>query len=121
MTDKKTLAILQTLHQLAGSTYTVLEKRKILESIPKRANVSADTLKLALMFLKEQGYVEIKYQDKQEICLCCTVKTESLLEGQTEATAKTTMSAKQFAVLCGATFLCAFLGSFLAHVVANLL
>ncbi|MBQ2804466.1 MAG: hypothetical protein IJF10_01165, partial [Clostridia bacterium] len=93
----------------------------ILESFPNRANVSADTLKLALMFLKEQGYVEIKYQDKQEICLCCTVKTESLLEGQTEATAKTTMSAKQFAVLCGATFLCAFLGSFLAHVVANLL
>ncbi len=120
MPDKKTLAILQTLHQLAGSTYTVLEKRKIVESFPKSAKISAETLKLALVFLKEQGYVEIKYQDKEEICLCCTVKTESLLDGQL-ATAKTSMSTRQFAWLCGAMFLCAFLGSFVAHVVVNLM
>ena len=82
MLDKKTDAVLELLTNKCGNSYKVLEKKQIVAELPKKLNVDVQGLAAIITFLKENEYVDVKYQDKDEICIACTVKAESYAEGE---------------------------------------
>ncbi len=121
MLDKKTDALLRRLNQLAPCGYTVLSTEEIVEGASELANLSDKTLSSALTYLKQNDYVDVKYRDKDEICLCMTLKAESYLEGEKELPAKTKLAGTQLGLLLTLVFGAAFVGAFLAGLLLKML
>ena len=120
MLDKKTDAVLELLTQKCGNSYKVLEKKQIVAELPKKLNVDVQGLAAIITFLKENDYVDVKYQDKDEICLCCTVKAESYAEGEKNMEQKAKITNGQVGVLWVGVFVMAFLGSLIATLIGKL-
>ncbi len=120
MLDKKTNAVLQLLNEQAGEGYTVLEKQSLVALLPKKLGLDIEGFCSILSFLKEQGYVDVKYQDKESVCLSVTTKTHNHLEGLKE-TGGAKLVGKQFSLLLVCVGLCAFVGAFVATFLYNLL
>ena len=120
MLDKKTDAVLQLLTQKCGNTYKVLDKNQIVAELPKRLGIDVQGLLAIITFLKENEYVDVKYQDKDEICLCSTVKAESYMEGEKDMTQKAKITNGQVFLLFFGVFLAAFIGSLLAAIIGKL-
>lgn len=120
MLDKKTDAVLTLLASKCGNTYKVLEKKQIVAELPKKLNLDAQGLLAIITFLKENEYVDVKYQDKDEICIACTVKAESYLEGEKDMTQKAKITNGQIGLLFLGVFLAAFIGSLIATLVGKL-
>ncbi len=120
MLDKKTNAVLQVLGNFAGNGYSVLDKTQMLKAVPKKFKMDMETFCAIVMFLKENDYIDVKYQDKDSICLSMTIKAQNHFDGLKE-TEGTKMVGKQFGLLLGCTFLCAFVGAFLAVALYHLI
>ena len=121
MLDKKTDAVLQLLVQKCGNTYKVLDKNQIVAELPQKLNVDVQGLLAIVTFLKENEYVDVKYQDKDEICISCTVKAESYMEGEKDMTQKAKITSGQVGILWAGVFAAAFLGSLIAALIGRLL
>ena len=120
MLDKKTDAVLTLLVEKCGNTYKVLDKNQIVEELPKKLGVDMQGLLAIVTFLKENEYVDVKYQDKDEICICTTVKAESYREGEKDMTQKAKITNGQVGLLWLGAFLAAFIGSMLAMLIGKL-
>ena len=120
MLDKKTDAVLQLLIQKCGNTYKVLDKKQILSELPTKLGVDSQGLLAIVAFLKENEYVDVKYQDKDEICITTTVKAESYMEGEKDMTQKAKITNGQVGILWLGVFLAAFVGSLLAALIGKL-
>lgn len=118
MLDKRTDAVLKALHKKVPSGFAVLTKTEISSSLPPSLRPS-DGLERTLSFLQENDYIEMKYQDKDDVCLCLTVKADSYLSSE-QRSEKADIAAKQLWILFIGMFLAAFLGSFLATLFANI-
>ena len=121
MLDKKTDAVLNLLVEKAGDGYSVLNKEQLLAEIPSKYNLDIQALLNILNFLKEDEYIDVKYQDKDEICISCTVKAESYMEGEKDMTQKAKISNGQVGLLFFGVFLAAFIGSIIATLIGRLL
>lgn len=120
MLDKKTDAVLELLAEKAGNGYKVLNKNQIISELPKKYNVDVQTLHSILAFLKENEYVDVKYQDKEEICLAVTVKAESYVDGEKNMTQKAKITTGQIGILFVVTFVAALLGALVATLIGKL-
>ena len=120
MLDKKTDAVLELLTNKCGNSYKVLEKKQIVAELPKKLNVDVQGLAAIITFLKENEYVDVKYQDKDEICIACTVKAESYAEGEKDMEQKAKITNGQVGVLWIGVFVMAFLGSLIATLIGKL-
>lgn len=120
MLDKRTDAVLELLTEKAGNSYKVLNKNQILEELPKKLKIDLQTLLGIITFLKENEYVDVKYQDREEICICTTVKAESYAEGEKNITQKATITHGQVSLLLLGVFLAAFLGTLVATILGKL-
>ena len=120
MLDKKTDAVLELLTQKCGNSYKVLEKKQILTELPSKLNVDAQGLAAIITFLKENEYVDVKYQDKDEICIACTVKASSYADGEKNMEQKANITTGQVGVLWIGVFVTAFLGSLIATLIGKL-
>ena len=69
MLDKKTEAVLQVLSEQAKDGYTVLQKQQLIALVPQKYQLDTKTFCSTISFLKEQGYVDVKYQDGQQLTL----------------------------------------------------
>ena len=121
MLDKKTDAVLELLTEKAGNSYKVLNKNQLLDQLPKKLGIDMQGLLGIITFLKENEYVDVKYQDKEEICICTTVKAESYVEGEKNITQKAKITNGQVGLLMLGVFLSAFLGALVAVIIGNLL
>lgn len=121
MLDKKTDAVLELLTQRAGNSYKVLNKKQLLDELPAKYKIDSQSLLGIITFLKENEYVDVKYQDKDEICICTTVKAESYTEGEKNITQKAKITKGQLGLLLFGVFLAAFLGALVATVIGHLL
>ena len=121
MLDKKTDAVLELLTEKAGNSYKVLNKKQILDELPQKYKIDAQSLLGIITFLKENEYVDVKYQDKEEICICTTVKAESYAEGEKNITQKAKITKGQLGLLLFGVFLAAFLGALVATIIGKLL
>ncbi len=120
MLDKKMEAVLQALLNLTGNSYKVLNKQGILQGLPRRLKIDITTLGAIFSFLAENDFIDVKYQDKDEICLCTTIKAESYVSGD-KMQQRASLSTKQNLLLFGGMFLSSFLGAFVAILLAKLL
>ncbi|MBQ2710736.1 MAG: hypothetical protein IJ492_05375 [Clostridia bacterium] len=120
MLDKKMEAVLQALLNLAGNSYKVLNKQGILQSLPRKLNIDSNTLGAIFSFLSENDFIDVKYQDKDEICLCTTIKAESYVTGD-KMQQRASLSTKQNVWLTAGMFISSFLGAFVAILIAKLL
>ncbi len=121
MLDKKMTAVLKMLSEKVGYGYKVVKKQSLLDALPKRLKINDDTFNSILTYLKQNDYVVVKYQDKEDMCLTLTVKAESYLEGEQEVAVKSKIATGQAAALFIGVFLAAFLGAFIAEVISKLL
>ncbi len=120
MLDKKMEAVLQALLNLTGNSYKVLNKQGILQGLPRRLKIDINTLGAIFSFLAENDFIDVKYQDKDEICLCTTIKAESYVSGD-KMQQRASLSTKQNLLLFGGMFLSSFIGAFVAILLAKLL
>lgn len=120
MLDKKTDAVLQVLNEQAGNGYTVLQKQSLLDLLPPKMGFDMQVFCSIMSFLKEHGYIDVKYHDKETVCLCVTVKTQNHFGGLKETTG-TKLVGKQFGLLLVCVGMCAFVGAFLAMVLFQLI
>lgn len=120
MLDKNTNTVLMLLSKQAGDGYIVLEKQPLLDALPKKIGLNMQSFCSIVSFLKEQGYVDVKYQDKDTICLCTTTKARNYFDGRKE-TSGTKLANKQFVSLLLCVGACAFVGAFLAMVLFQLM
>lgn len=121
MLDKKMTAVLKMLSEKVGYGYKVVKKQSLLDALPKKLKINDDTFNSILTYLKQNDYVVVKYQDKEDVCLTLTVKAESYLEGEQEVAVKSKIATGQAAALFIGVFLAAFLGAFIAEVISKLL
>lgn len=120
MLDKKTDALLRTLANFAPNGYVVLSMDEIFASLPQNAAKDDKFVSDALSYLKDNDYIDVKYRDKDEICLSVTLKTQAYLGGEKELPKKAKIVGGQLGFLLGAVFLASFLGSLVAHLIAKL-
>lgn len=120
MLDKKTDAVLKLIAEKADGNYKVLEKNQILRELPSKLGVDESNLPSIIGFLKDNEYVDVKYQDKDEICICATVKTESYMEGEKDLPQKAKITNGQLGFLLTAMFLASFFGALIATLIGNL-
>ena len=120
MLDKKSDAVLELLLEKAGKTYKVLNKAQLLEELPQRLKIDLQGLLAIITFLKENDYVDVKYQDREEICICTTVKAESYADGEKNMTQKAKITNGQAWILFAGVFLAAFVGALVATLLARL-
>ena len=118
MLDKKTETVLQILAKNAQSGYTVLKKQPLIDLLPAKFSMDAKGFSSVVSFLKDQGYVDVKYQDKDSICLGLTTKARNHLDGLQD-TKGAKLVGNQFGLLLALVGVCAFVGAFLAVVVAQ--
>lgn len=120
MLDKKSNAVLTLLHSKAANAYKVLNKNELLQELPQKLKIDMQSLLAVIAFLAENEYISVKYQDKEEICIATTVKTESYLDGEKDILQKAKISNLQIAVLFAGVFLAAFLGALIAGLIGKL-
>lgn len=120
MLDRKMTAVLDMLAEQVGYNYKVVKKQQLLDSLPKKHQMDLDTLVSILTFLKQEDYIVVKYQDKDDICLTLTVKAETLLAGEKEVAVKSKITNGQVWLLFTGVFLAAFIGAFLASLIGKL-
>ena len=123
MLDKKYENVLATLQEIAPSTggYAVLTKAEIVDKLPKRTPVTTNDLPDIIAYLREQDYIDVKYQDKDDVCLCLTVKTETYFRTERKHVEKARITNGQLCLLLGGMFLAAFLGAFVATLLVSLI
>lgn len=120
MLDKKTEAVLQLIADKADNGYKVLKKQQLLDELPSKLGVDAQNFSAIIAFLKENEYVDVKYQDKDEICICSTVKAESYMTGEKNIQPKAKITNGQIVFLLTAMFLASFFGALIATLIGKL-
>ncbi len=120
MLDKKTDAVLRLLINDVGESYKVINKNQLLAKLPARLKLDSQGLSGIILFLKENDYLDVKYQDKEEICLATTVKATSYGENEKNIVQKANIPALQVTFLIAGTFLAAFFGALVAVFIGNL-
>lgn len=120
MLDKRTNAVLQLLNEQAGEGYNVLEKRTLLQHVPEKFALDMREFCSVISFLKEQKYIDVKYHDKDTICLSVTAKTRNYLQGWKDTTGAK-LGNNQFVSLLLCVGACAFVGAFVAMLLGQLI
>ena len=83
MLDKRTAAVLETINALsAEGTYIIVELSDIVEALPRRLSMDEGGIREALSYLKDRGYISIKYADEREYCLCPLPRGRQYVETQ---------------------------------------
>ena len=121
MLDKKTEAVLKLLIYTVGESYKVINKSQLLAQLPAKVRPDVRGLQNILTFLKENEFIDVKYQDKDEICLSATVKASNYNEKENNIIERANISALQVTLLLVGVFLAAFAGSLLAVFIGRLL
>lgn len=121
MLDKKSETLLSALKQVVPSGYKVLTKSEVIDMMPVKMQGNRQTLDEQLTFLYNNGYIDIKYRDKDEVCLCLTLKADSYFSTERNRVEKARITNSQLWILFGGMFLAAFLGAFVATLIAKLL
>ncbi len=120
MLDKKSSAVLELLRNKTENNYKVLDKNQLLAELPSKLKIDIQGLLAIITFLTENEYVSVKYQDKDEICICTTIKADSYLDGEKDLQQKAKLTASQTTVLFIGVFVAAFFGALIAGLIGKL-
>ncbi len=116
--DKKTIAVLNYIKNNADDGFNVLSKAQILAELPKKLNIDSQFLSTALINLKQNDYITVKYEDEKDICLCLNEKATGAFQ-EDKQNAK--LPRWQMWLFFVGVFTLSFLGAFLAVLLGKLL
>lgn len=121
MLDKKTESVLALLLRKANDEYKVLDKSDLANELPARLKQDVQSVTVALAYLKEKGYITVKYQDKDEICLCTAPKAKTYFEKEKKLTPETKIINAQMWLLLAGVLAASFLGALAAVTIGKIL
>lgn len=121
MLDSKTTAVLNVIAENASNGYKILQKAEIISCLPHHCKLTNDELNDIVLFLKENEYIDVKYQDKDQICVCTTQKANAYQTGITDVKQNMSVTKKQYVAFFVLMLVASFVGSMIATFVANLI
>lgn len=81
MLDNRSIAVLNSLNNLSQiNSYKVVTIEEILDNIKKNYQFDQNDIKQSMEFLDKQGFINIKFSDKNTYCYCLLPKTKFILE-----------------------------------------
>lgn len=117
--DKKSTALLNIFADKASDGYKILLKTEITNALPPSCKMDDDELNAIVLFLKENEYVDVKYQDKEQICLCTTQKATAYQTGITQIKQNLSVTKRQYGVFFVLMLVASFVGTLVAAFVAK--
>lgn len=83
MLDIKSKLVLKILlKECPNGSYSIVEAKDIISSLPNRYKVDSDGLENILIYLERQEYISIKYDDDGVYCLCVLPFGNEVLEDE---------------------------------------
>ena len=118
MLDIKSKLVLKILvKECPNGSYSIVEAKDIISSLPNRYKVDGDGLDNILIYLERQEYISIKYDDEGVYCLCVLPFGNEVLEEESYNKKREESSSPRFWIL----FIVVFLASFVASLLGTLL
>lgn len=116
MLDKRTGVLLSKLNEVcAEGSFKLVEEDELLSCFPARFGVDKEGLAQIMTYLEEHKYVEIRYAEEGEYCVC--VLPEGRKYSETVREEKTTSSRRRRDTVL-MTAVGAFLGAFVGAILA---
>ncbi|MBQ4558042.1 MAG: hypothetical protein IJA61_01535 [Clostridia bacterium] len=120
MLDKLGIKLLKVIKQMCNAdSYSILECAEIIAAVSK--DMDNETLKRYIDYFVSQGYIDVKYSDEKQVCLCVLPKAK-VADEEVELKKKTSKSYFKLAILvsmlsCIFGFVGAFLGSYVYWII----
>lgn len=109
MLDERSNDLLKIINsKCAEGSFNVLEISELIAEMPRKFKADAELIKKIVPSLSAEGYIEIKYEDEEKICVMPTVRGRSFFEERLAVNGeKRSLSdtLKQSAALFAAVFL----------------
>ncbi|MBQ8444331.1 MAG: hypothetical protein IJX25_03165 [Clostridia bacterium] len=120
MLDIKSKLVLKILQkECPNGSYNLVESKDIISAMPIKYRVDGDGLDNILIYLERQEYISIKYDDEGVYCLCVLPFGNEIIE--TESKQKSEGKFPRPWIVFILAMLSSFVGSFLCHLLVNLL
>lgn len=84
MLDRRTAILLEATNFLCERGYTVLEKKELQDYFPESLRPDEDSLRLMIEHLASQAYLDVRYADDVQVCLCPLPKGRIYFEEREE-------------------------------------
>ena len=86
MLDKRTALVLMSINKMCSNgSFQVIEVEDLIASMPKKYMADINLITQSINALERNGYIEVKYHDKNVFCLCPLPKGrfefENIVEG----------------------------------------
>lgn len=115
MLDEKTLRLFTAIHKTCGQNYKIIEEAELLSAFTAADKVDAALLREMIFNLEGHSFVDVRYADDGEYCLCALPQGLRFLEEVSGRKKDTRRSLGiELLVVFGASLLGGFLGSFFA-------
>ena len=89
MLENRSIAVLNSLNRLSQiNEYKVVTIEDILDNIKKNYQFDQSDIQKCMEFLDKQGFINIKYSDKNTFCYCLLPKSKMILEETKEKMSK---------------------------------
>lgn len=84
MLDQRTAILLEAVNFLCERGYTVLEQEELLDYFPESLRPDTDSMRHMLDHLSSQAFIDVRYCDDAQICLCPLPKGRIYFEEREE-------------------------------------
>lgn len=118
MLDKRTSALLLKINAICQTgSFQIVEESELLACFPEKTAMDTDGLRRILSYLKERGYIDIRYAEEGIYCLCPLPDGRLYFEN---ALRERSDDVKRYRNIFAFTVLGAFLGSLIGAFLALL-
>ena len=122
MLDKQTSKLLKILNSFCkDGNYKVIDKREILETLEPQFMTSKESLDAMVEHLSERRYLNVKYSDKDVLCLAILPKGKLFDERTKEISLEKKKFNKNIMINIIVSSVCSFLGAIIGVLVSKII
>ncbi len=122
MLDVRSSRLLNRINTLCTGGYKIVEESELLSCFPVSAGVGGEELQRMIAYLEERGYIDVKYADGGQYCLCPLPDGRLYFETAREERTDLKRRRREMLLMTAAgAFFGAFLGALLVLLIARFL
>lgn len=122
MLDIKSKLVLKILvKECPNGSYSIVEAKDIISSLPNKYKVDLDGLDNILIYLERQEYISIKYDDEGVYCLCVLPFGNEVLEDEHYNKKREEKSSPRLWLILVIVFIASFIANLLGTLIASIL